>query len=98
MNYGRAIKIARAARGLSQKELASLAGYDASYVSLLESGARVPSAGVLEALSGALRVPVFLLTLLASDENELRGITPMDAEEVGRALLELLLQKDEQDD
>lgn len=49
---------ARGARGLSQSDLAALAGLEHSLVGMLETGARRPSAPVVAALAAALRVPV----------------------------------------
>ena len=42
MNYAKAIKTTRAARGLDKKTLAKRLKVDASYVSLIEAGRRVP--------------------------------------------------------
>lgn len=90
MDYAKAFRIVRSARGMSQKELAQRSHLDASYISLLESGRRVPSAATIEALGTALEIPVYLLSLLASEKQDLRDISEADAESLGRHLLNLV--------
>ncbi len=91
MNYGKAIKVARSIRDMSQRELAKLAELDASYVSLVESGRRTPSMPSLEAMAAALRVPMYLLILMASGPDDLRGVPEEQADALGRQLLDLIL-------
>jgi len=74
MNYGKAIRILRAEMGISQDELASLSGFSSSYVSRIENGDRVPTLKAVEAIAKALCIPVYLLMLLASEENDLQGL------------------------
>jgi transcriptional regulator with XRE-family HTH domain len=92
MNYGKAIKTIRAAKNLEQKELARLAELNASYISLIESNQRAPSPAALEALAKALHVPLYLLTLLASDKEDLHGISQTEATLLARQLLDVVLQ------
>lgn len=94
MNYARAIRIARAAHGLSQKDLATRAAMDPSYVSLLEAGERQPSARTLQRIARALKIPVPLLMLLGSEKKELRGIKEDQAAVIGRYLLDILARPD----
>ncbi len=100
MNYGKAIKTIRAAKNLEQRELADLAKVNASYISLIESNRRAPSAAVLRSVSKALGVPLYLLTLLASDKEDLHGISEADASKLGMQLLNVVLdmepRRDEQ--
>lgn len=95
MNYGKAIKTIRAAKNLEQKELARLADLNPSYISLIEANRRAPSPAALEALANALRVPLYLLMLLASDKDDLHGISPAEATLLGRQLLDVVLQANE---
>ncbi|MGH7228403.1 MAG: helix-turn-helix domain-containing protein [Nitrospiraceae bacterium] len=92
MDYGRAIRIARAVRGLSQKQLAELIDSDASYISLIEAGLRVPRPKTLERISKKVGVPLHLLMLFASEKRDLRGLSPNQAGLIARQLLEALLQ------
>jgi transcriptional regulator with XRE-family HTH domain len=97
MNYGRAIRIARTAFGLTQGELAARVSVGASHLSLIESGKRQPSLKVLNEISAALELPVHLLTLLASGPAELED--PKNAAqvaEVAKRLLHLLASSAEQ--
>lgn len=90
MDYGRSIKMLRASRKLTQKQLAERIGADASFVSLLEGNRRSPSTETLEGIARELHVPMYLLVLLASDTNEL-GSVPVDgAKLLGKELLSLL--------
>jgi transcriptional regulator with XRE-family HTH domain len=97
MDYGRAIRIVRTARGLSQAQLADRLSVGTSHVSLLEAGKRRPSVELLDELATALTVPPHLLTLLASDSEDIEN--PANAEEIARlakALLRVLVSGDEQ--
>lgn len=90
MHYGRALKTVRGARDLTQKELAELCGMDASTVSLIESGNRIPNASTINTICRGLEVPQFLFTFLASDPEDLRGVTPEQATMLGGHLLRIL--------
>jgi len=96
MNYGKAIKVLRASRGLTQKQLSLKAELDTSYISLIENGHRSPSLDRLEVIAGALGVPLYLLVLLASDKEELRGLSESKADELGKMLLTTLLEVEAQ--
>lgn len=90
MDYGKALKIARALAGLQQKEVAELAGVNPSYISMIEMGKRQPSVKTIQKLSRALKMPTHLLTLLAAEEGDL----PPDSgemERVGESLTRLLI-------
>ena len=72
MNYGKALRIARAVSGLQQQELAERAGLNASHISLIEKGSRKPSVAAIEKLSKALEMPESLFTMLAANQETLR--------------------------
>lgn len=91
MNYGKALRMARALSGLQQQELAEKAEIDSSYISLIEQGKRTPSVKFIHKLSRAIGIPPYLFTFLAmeSEDNEL-----LDNEElasIGEALTKLVL-------
>ena len=95
MDYGKAIKIARATRGVSQRQLAKLVKVDASYISKLETGKRKPSLDLLGVISASLSMPVYLLTLLASEKGDIQsGLSSRKLEEFTGALLGLLTEVD----
>ncbi len=91
MDYGKAIRIVRSARGISQKALAERAKLDPSYVSQIETGAKVPSIATVENMAEVLGIPVYLLMLLGSNQNDLRGLDPPQAAELGSRLLRILI-------
>lgn len=91
MNYGRALKALREVRHLKQKELADRAQLDASYVSQIESGKRIPSTSAIEAIAKALGVPMHLLLLFASDAEDLRGLSEEQARQLEMQLLSVIL-------
>lgn len=64
-DFGRRLRELRTRRGLSQKELAN-GVVDPSYISLLESGSRVPTLDVVIQLAQVLEVPI--TSLLGSDQ------------------------------
>lgn len=91
MNYARAIRIARAARGMSQKQLAMRANLKPSYVSLLESGKRDnPTMKTIEALARALDVPIDVLLLFGAEESDLNGLRQPEATVLAEAMVQLL--------
>jgi transcriptional regulator with XRE-family HTH domain len=79
MDISGLLKVLRTAAGLKQFELAARAGISQNYLSMIESGRRQPSAGVLERLSAGLNVPAALFAMyrsgipdgLSSKEREL---------------------------
>jgi transcriptional regulator with XRE-family HTH domain len=56
MMFGATLKRFREARHVSQSKLAERAGFDHSYVSRLESGARTPTRDAVQSLSQALEL------------------------------------------
>ncbi len=92
MSYGKAIKKIRALRGLSQRDLAVAVGVDASYVSHIENGNRIPGIDKIEKIAKGLGVPPYLLVLLASDNRNLKGKLPQkDKRELAESLLSILM-------
>lgn len=87
----------RASRGLSQKQLAKRAGLDASYLSLVESGRRSPSLKTLQSISDALDIPFYLLALMASEGDDLRGLSNAQAQRIARELLAVLADAEDDD-
>ena len=90
MEYGRALKICRAAVDLSQQDVAKRAGITKSYLSLVEGGKRSPSLATLEKICKAMRVPPHLVMLLAAGPEELPDPERAKLGEVAQSLLRLL--------
>lgn len=90
MNLGRAIKMCRNSRGLSQAELADRAQCSVSYLSLLENSQRDPALSVVEKIAQGLNVPIGILFFLAADNSELSGLDPDLKGSIARTALEFL--------
>ncbi len=102
MRYGKAIRICRAAKGLSQKELAAKAGIGSSHVSLIEAEKRSPSLATVEKICEALNVPTHLVMLLAAEPGDVQGAHIENLKDLSGMILQLLVgpeshkkQKDE---
>jgi transcriptional regulator with XRE-family HTH domain len=91
MDYGKAVRVARAISGLQQKELADRAQLNSSYVSLIEMGKRKPSLKAVRALSNALELPPDLLTLLGTEPEDLALSDSAEVEELAKSLFSVLL-------
>lgn len=77
MNIGKAIKLCRIQRGLSQAELSEKSGLSISYLSLLERDKRDPSFSTIDTIAKSLQVPMVILTFMGSSQNDL---LPLSAE------------------
>lgn len=94
-NYGKAFRIIRAAFGLRQSELAERMPITASQLSLIEAGKRQPSVRVVDGLASAVGVPAALISLLASDPEDVGAQSNEDIADLSRALLRLLVSAKE---
>jgi transcriptional regulator with XRE-family HTH domain len=92
MDYAKAVRTCRAIRGWQQADLAREAGLSQSFVSLVEAGQRIPSARSLKRIARALRVPEGLLSLLAMEKKSLPIKSKQVYEDLGSALMRLLLE------
>jgi transcriptional regulator with XRE-family HTH domain len=68
--FGRVLREARKALGMSQEDLAGEADFDRTYPSLLERGLRTPTLTVIIALAKVLRVPAAWLVNKTLEEME----------------------------
>ncbi len=68
--YGAVVRQVREEHGLDRKELASVADISYSYLSAIESGQKLPSVAVQDALAGALGVEASALLARANSEVE----------------------------
>ena len=57
LSFGRELRSARHASGLSQEALAADCGLDRTYISLLERGIRMPTLRTVFTIANALGVP-----------------------------------------
>jgi len=86
MNYAKALREVREEAGMSKRHLAHLIDCDASFVTHLESGRRKPSLETLEQISKALEIPVHLFVLRAAEREDLRGVSPQQAQRLASLL------------
>jgi transcriptional regulator with XRE-family HTH domain len=91
MDYGRAIRILRAIADLQQRELARIAGIDASLISMIEKGKRKPTLASLEQIAIALKVPQHLFILLAAEPKDLKTAHPRELQKALESLARMLL-------
>lgn len=97
MNIGRAIKLCRTQRDMKQAELAAAADISVSYLSLLERGQRDINFSTLEKIAAALKVPISVITFLASDNSDLENINPELAEKLSHLALKLIEASNDQE-
>lgn len=71
---GRSIKLCRTNQGLSQEGLAKKIKVSPSYISLIEKGERDLPISTAEKIAEALGIPMSLLTFLAAEPGELKGV------------------------
>ncbi len=90
MDYGRALRICRAALKMSQQDVAKRAGITTSYLSLIESGKREPSLGTLDRVCKAIGVPAHLVMLLAAGPGDIPAAHRKKLGDVAGSLLKLL--------
>jgi len=90
MNLGKAIRLCRVQKQLSQAELASMAGISVSYLSLLEKDKRDPSLSTVQKVANALEVPLSILVYLAMDNTEIKDISSELAEKLAYVALNLV--------
>lgn len=96
MDYGKALRLARALSGLQQQQLAELAKIDASYISLIEQGKRTPSLKFINRISRAIGIPPHLFTFLAMEREDTGFLEPTELKSIGESLTKLVLDYGEQ--
>lgn len=90
MNISRALKLCRTQKGMTKTKLAEKANISISYLSLLEQGKRDPNLTTVNKLCNALNIPASIFMFLASDVNELNGISTELAEKLSLTALQLI--------
>lgn len=91
MNYGRALKLIRSSRNISQRKLGESINIDPSYISLIEKNKRIPTIETLENIVKKLNIPIHLFFLLASDKDEVKKASSNKKTDVSELLLDILL-------
>lgn len=90
MNISKALKLCRTQKGISKTLLAERADLSISYLTLLEQGKRDPNISTINQLCVALNIPASIFMFLASDVNELNGISKELAEKISLTALQLM--------
>jgi transcriptional regulator with XRE-family HTH domain len=90
MNIGKAIKLCRVQKGMRQSELSESAKISVAYLSLIENDKRDPNFSVLQAISRSLDVPLSILVFLATDNSELKEMSPELFEKLSVTALDLV--------
>lgn len=90
MNIGQTIKFCRKNNGLTQGQLAKLAGISVSHISLMENNEREPALSKLEAISKALNMPLSVLVFLASNSEEVTELSKSQIEEMSNSIMGLM--------
>lgn len=70
--WGKALKMIRGVRGWNQEQASSFYDLSQGYYSMLEHNKRDPSVATLCQIADALKVPVWVLTVLATE-----GVPPV---------------------
>lgn len=92
MNVGRAIRLCRAKRGVSQGVVARQANCSDSYLSMLENNRRDPTLSMLMRIAQALQMPVGLLFFLAADQEDLGPVDERTTGKLMESTLALLVE------
>ena len=90
MNLGKAIRMCRTQRELTQTELASRACISKSYLSLIERGKRDPSFSTFQDIAAALDIPESILVFLAADTAKIEALSPDLAQKLSLTTLKLI--------
>ena len=90
MNLGKAIRMCRMKRGFKQAELAKLAKISVSHLCLLEKDKRDPSLSVVDSISNALKIPVSVIVLLASHNEDIKELNENQIEDLSRSIMGII--------
>jgi transcriptional regulator with XRE-family HTH domain len=90
MNYGKALRIARAIAEVKQSELARKAKVSHSYISLIEKGARRPSTTAIAKMCRGLHIPEPLFAILAAEKADVKDIGDKEFATLGFCLARFL--------
>lgn len=93
MNIGKAIKLCRNRKGMTQGALAKKAKLSVPYLSQLEQGKRDPTLSALECIARGLGIPLNILFFLGTERDAIDGMKPELAEKLSHLALQLLDEK-----
>ena len=90
MQIGKTIRLCRNKKGWTQAELSKRTGITVPHLSMLENDVRDPSMDSMKALANAFDLPLNVLIFLASEPEDLVGLSEELKEKLSRAALSLL--------
>ena len=90
MDYGKALSVVRAAKGLSQKDLATLIDKTPSYISRIEKDERTPSMNTINLICERLEIPITLFMLLGKKYENMDKFDKRLLDEMGSELLQII--------
>ena len=90
MQIGKTIRLCRNKKGWTQAELSKRTGITVPHLSMLENDVRDPSMDSMKALANAFDLPLNVLIFLASEPEDLVGLSEELKEKLSRAALTLL--------
>src|SRR5687768_13653415 len=98
MNIGKAIKIWRKQKGLSQKDLSNAAGLSFTALRLLETNITFPQKSTLESISKALDIPTSYLLFFAINEEDIPEEKRLAFKSLSHAIKSVLFSDTDDDD
>lgn len=90
MDYGKALSVVRAAKGLSQKDLAILIDKAPSYISRIEKDERTPTLDTINLICDKLEIPLTLFMLLGKKYDTMDKMDRRLLDEMGAELLQII--------
>jgi transcriptional regulator with XRE-family HTH domain len=90
MDYKKAFGVIRAAKNLSQKDLAKILDVTPSYISRIERGERSPSPEIISLLCERLNIPLALFMLLGQKYSQLSTLDKRLLDDLGKELLKII--------
>jgi transcriptional regulator with XRE-family HTH domain len=90
MDYGKALSVVRAAKGLSQKDLAVIIEKTPSYISRIEKDERTPTLDTINLICERLEIPVTLFMLLSKKYSAMNKVDKRLLDEMGAELLQII--------
>ncbi len=88
MNYAKALRVLRAAKGIDQQDLAKRAGISKSLLSKIESEQRELTIDNRDRIAAALRIPSSLIDVLALESKD-NGVDSKKLKHIGETLLNM---------
>ncbi len=90
MNIGLAIRKCRKLRNLTLNELSEKVSLSKSYLSLVETGKRKPSFNVLNDISTAIDIPLYLLVYISTEQSKINELDENLSTQLKNLIFELL--------